>query len=332
MTRKLPPLNAVRAFEAAARHVSFTRAAEELHVTHGAVSRQVALLEAWLGSALFRRSASRMVLTDAGRSYAAEVTSMLDRLAVASMQFAQQDAPVSLGVNAPPTFTMRWLIARMSSFQRQHPEIEVRLTTSLSTVNFHENGYDIAIRGAHDPLPGCRSDPFMTELVVPVCHTDLLERGRLRDPGDLRHHTLIRYATEPYSWPDWLEAAGERDLQAANTLHFEQMYFALQAAAEGLGIVLVPLFLVVDDIVAGNLCAPFGLLAALQRQYYANVPLSGKRSPAVRAFCDWLAREGRDTEDSIANWANSMGWSISAIAPPDLAVPQPPDTWTVPTV
>jgi LysR family glycine cleavage system transcriptional activator len=313
MTRKLPPLNAVRAFEAAARHVSFTKAAEELHVTHGAVSRQVALLESWLGSSLFRRAASQLALTDAGRRYAAEITSMLDRLAVASMQFAQQDAPTSLGVNAPPTFTMRWLIARMSSFQRQRPDVEIRLTTSLAPVNFQENGYDIAIRGAHSPLPGCKSEPFMTEVVVPVCHTDLVEQGRLRRPEDLQQHTLIRYATEPYSWPDWLEAAGVKELQAANTLHFEQMYFALQAAAEGLGLVLVPLFLVVDDIVAGRLCAPFGLRAAMRRQYYTNVSSLATRHPVVNAFCDWLAREGRDTEDSIASWAQGMGWELPSV-------------------
>jgi LysR family glycine cleavage system transcriptional activator len=308
MTRKLPPLNAVRSFEAAARHVSFTKAAEELHVTHGAVSRQVALLEDWLGSALFRRSASQLALTDAGRRYAAELTSMLDRLAVASMQFSQQDAPTSLSVSAPPTFTMRWLIARISSFQRLRPDVEVRLTTSLAPVNFQENGYDIAIRGAHAPLQGCRSQPFMTEMVVPVCHTDLLEQG-LREPSDLRNHTLIRYATEPYSWPDWLEAMGVRELQGANTLQFEQMYFALQAAAEGLGVVLVPLFLVVDDIVAGRLCAPFGMQAAMQRQYFANMPLAADRQSAVSAFCEWLMREGRDTEDSIENWARGMGWA-----------------------
>lgn len=314
MTRKLPPLNAVRSFEAAARHVSFTKAAEELHVTHGAVSRQVALLEEWLGSALFRRSASQLALTDAGRRYAAELTSMLDRLAVASMQFAQQDAPTSLSVNAPPTFTMRWLIARLSGFQRLHPDVEVRLTTSLAPVNFQENGYDIAIRGAHAPLPGCRSEPFMTEMIVPVCHTDLLEQG-LRRPDDLRNHTLICYATEPYGWPDWLAAMGASDLQGANTLRFEQMYFALQAAAEGLGVVLVPLFLVVDDIVAGRLCAPFGMQAAMQRQYFANVPLTGRRPSAVSAFSEWLMREGRDTEDSIESWARGMGWAPTSTEP-----------------
>ncbi|MES2186594.1 MAG: transcriptional regulator GcvA [Pseudomonadota bacterium] len=310
MTRKLPPMNAVRAFEAAARHVSFTKAAEELHVTHGAVSRQVALLESWLGTGLFRRSASQLALTEAGRSYAAEITSLLDRLAVASMHLVQQAAPTALGVSAPPTFTMRWLIARMSGFQRLRPDVEIRLTTSLAPINFQEHSYGVAIRGAHAPLPGCRSQGFMTELIVPVCHTDLLEQGRLREPDDLRRHTLIGYATEPYTWPEWLSTAGVPGLQGAGTLHFEQMYFALQAAAEGLGIVLVPLFLVVDDIVSGRLCAPFGPLAAMQRTYYANTAPGAARNPIVEGFCEWLLREGRDTEESINSWARSMGWKL----------------------
>lgn len=308
--RKLPPLNAVRAFEVAARHVSFTKAAAELNVTHGAVSRQVALLEHWLGTSLFHRSSSQLTLTDGGRSYLSEVSAVLDRLAVASMYMMQQAAPTALRVNAPPTFTMRWLIARMSVFQRKHPDVEIRLTTSLSPVNFQENAYDVAIRGGHAPLDGCGAIPFMTEIIAPVCHVDLVERLQLQQPGDLQNHTLIGYATEPYSWSDWLEAAQMPDLKAASTLKFEQMYFALQAASEGLGLVLVPLFLVIDDIVAGRLCVPFGPLAVKRRNYYANNALGPKVDPVIKSFCEWLQREGKDTEQSIASWALAQGWEL----------------------
>jgi LysR family glycine cleavage system transcriptional activator len=228
------------------------------------------------------------------------------------MHLVQHAAPTTLGVNGPPTFTMRWLIARMSGFQRMRPDVEIRLTTSLSPVNFQEHGYSIAIRGAHAPLAGCRSLRFMTELIVPVCHTDLVESGGLRTPDDLRRHTLLGYGTEPYTWPEWLAAANVPGLQSAGTLHFEQMYFALQAASEGLGIVLVPLFLVVDDIVSGRLCTPFGPLAAMQRSYYANTDPGVARNPIVDAFCEWLLREGRDTEESINSWARSMGWQLPA--------------------
>ena len=304
--RKLPPLNALRAFEAAARHESFTQAALELHVTHGAVSRQVALLEAWLGRLLFTRSRSQVVLTDAGRRYLADVTPALDRIAVASAQ-ALDRGRAALQVSAPPTFTMRWLIPRLSAFQRQHAEVEVKLTTSIAPVDFQNQGYDLAIRGATEPPAGCRSLAFMTETIVPVCHADLLERG-LRRPADLARHTLIDYATTPYAWADWMAAAGIPALRPASTLNFEQMYFALQAAAEGLGLVLVPLFLVADDIIGGRLCAPFGLRAARQRRYYANCAPHAAPAALVARFGDWLVQEGRDTERSIDAWARGMGW------------------------
>lgn len=310
MIRKLPPLNAVRAFEVAARHVSFTRAAEELNVTHGAVSRQVALLEEWLGRELFRRSASQLTLTEAGRTYLAEVGAVLDRLAVASMYVKEQASPTAFHINAPPTFTMRWLIARMASFQRKYPDVEIRLTTSLAPVNFQEHGYDVAIRGAHAPLEGCSSLPFMTEMIAAVCHPDLLEGSALMKPEDVAKHTQISYATEPYSWRDWMTAVGQENVRPASTLKFEQMFFALQAAQEGLGIVLVPLFLAIDDILAGKLCAPFGLLGASKRQYYANFSTSSASVPVVRGFYEWLMREGRDTEQSIISWAEGMGWKV----------------------
>lgn len=306
--RKLPPLNALRAFEAAGRHASFTKAAEELHVTHGAVSRHVSLLESWLRVPLFHRSASQVRLTSAGRQYLTEITAALDRVAIASSQLQQQAAPIALRVNAPPTFTMRWLIPRMSLFQRRQPELEIRLTTATSAVNFEDGAYDMAIRGSIAPLAGCRSIPFMTEIIMPVCHAELRERIRLAGPSDLANHTLISYTTEPVRWEQWLQAAGVDMLRPANSLHFEQMYFALQAATEGLGLVLVPLFLVIDDVLAGRLCLPFGLQGARRRTYYANTPANTPVSPALGAFQQWLQQEGQDTERSIADWVEAQGW------------------------
>jgi LysR family glycine cleavage system transcriptional activator len=312
--RKLPPLNAVRAFEAAARHVSFTKAAKELFVTHGAVSKQVATLETWLGTTLFNRAQSQLSLTDAGRTFLAAVTPALDRIAVTSMQLLEQTEPTALRISAPPTFTMRWLIPRISAFQRRRGGVEVKLTTSTAAVNFEDRVYDVAIRGAHQPLPGMLSVPFMTETIVPICHPDLLEQERLSAPQQLKDHTLISYDTEPMAWSEWLPMAGQADMRVAHTLQFEQMYFALQAAAEGLGVVLVPLFLVADDIIAGRLCAPFGLLGARQRRYYANAPLSAQESPVIEGFCEWLLKEGQDTEQSIDQLAQAMGWTISGHA------------------
>ncbi len=300
----------MRAFEVAARHLSFTKAAVELCVTRGAVSRQVGLLEAWLGTPLFRRLLSQLTLTEAGRGYLAVVTPALDRISVASTQLLEQAEPTTLCVSAPPTFMMRWLIPRMSGFQRLHRDVEIKLTTLVGPVNFQENGYDIAIRGAHEPAPRCSSVPFMTETIVPVCHVDILEGRRLDCPQDLAAHTLITYGTELMPWSDWLKAAGVAQLRPASTLKFEQLYFALQAAAEGLGIALVPLFLVVDDITQGRLCAPFGTLAALQRAYFANYSASSINTAVIESFCAWLVREGRDTEQSIAAWSDAIGWKL----------------------
>lgn len=301
--RKLPPLNALKAFEAAARHGSFTKAADELHVTYGAISRQVSLLEDWMGTTLFQRGASQIGLTNNGRVYAKEIISLLDHLSVVTEQMTATATPSVITVSAPPTFMMRWLIPRLSTYQRQHPGVDVRLTTSIAPVNFKENNYDIAIRGALEPMKGCDSAPFMTETIVPICHADLVESGGLRTPEDLKRHTLIRYTTEPYSWSTWFEAAGTPDITGANSLQFEQMYFALQAAAEGLGVVLVPLFLVADDIVAGKLCAPFGLHGAMLRHYYANTSPASTHNSEIVGFRTWLVLEGRSTEQAIEIWA-----------------------------
>jgi len=306
--RKLPPLNAVRVFEVAARHVNFTKAAEELHVTHGAVSRQVALLEEWLGVPLFLRSASQLALTDAGREFLEQVAMGLDLIAVASMQVKQRSTRTRLRVNASPTFMMRWLIPRLSRFQRRMPEIDVRLTTSIAPINFQEHGYDIAIRSGYGPLPNCRSVAVVREIVVPVCHVDLLEWPGLAKPEDLSRHTLLSYATESYSWSEWLHDVGCDHVRPGNILSFEQMYFSLQAMIEGLGVMLVPLFLVIDDVIAGRLAVPFDTPPVKRRTYYAGYPHLPVEHGPVNMFCDWLASEGAEAEQSLGAWMRSRGW------------------------
>jgi LysR family transcriptional regulator, glycine cleavage system transcriptional activator len=308
--RKLPPLNAVRAFEAAARHVSFTKAAEELLVTHGAVSRQVALLEEWFGVKLFRRAPSQLTLTAAGHIYYREVAAILDRLALASMDMKQNGSSSVLRISAPPTFTMRWLIRRISSFQRMRPDVELRLITSIGPLNIHDTSFDVAIRGnVGDPV-GWNSQYFMTELIAPVCHVDLLPRGKLSTPGDLRHHTLITYLTEPYDWNRWLaQAGGEMAAQQA-TLRFEQMFFALQATQERMGIGLFPLFLVIDELMAGQLCLPFGDLGLRKREYRSFYAAENENSTMITDFTAWLADTGRETEQFMQDWAKSIGLSF----------------------
>jgi LysR family glycine cleavage system transcriptional activator len=293
--RRLPPLNAVKAFEAAARLVSFTKAGQELNVTHGAISRQVALLESWLGVPLFQRTKSHLMLTEAGKKFFDEAGAALDRISLAAINLTHETDMAQLTVSAPPTFTLRWLIPRLSTFQRSHLGVNVRLTTSLSTVDFSREEYDIAIRGAAQPLQGVTARPFLTESILPVCHPDLLEKNPLRVPADLARYTLLSYSTEPYRWQDWFAAVDAPDVKPAAILNFEQMYFTLQAAMEGLGVALIPYFLVADEIAAERLCAPLGTLGVRTRHYYANLAPSPLPNPAQDAFCAWLEQEGCQT-------------------------------------
>lgn len=307
--RRLPPLNAIRAFEAAARHVSFTRAAGELFVTHGAVSRQIALLETWLGVKLFRRSPSQLSLTEAGRLYLPEVTTILDRLALASMAVKQSAAPAVLRINAPPTFTMRWLIPRLSEFQRRHPDVELRLSARLGPINSGDASVDIAILAGQADIPGWKAVPFMSEFIAPVCRTDLVKRTGVETPVDLRALTLVTYQTEPYGWEDWMATSKSIPSPDQERLRFEQMFFALQAVQSGLGIGLFPLFLVIDELVDGHLCVPFGKLGVSKRTYSAWIREDLAGLPLVEDFCRWLNTAGSTTEGATAEWMTSRGWA-----------------------
>lgn len=294
--RRLPPLNAVRAFEAAARHASFTRAAEELHVTHGAISRQVQALEAWLGRPLFERHHRRVALTEAGTAYLAEVGAALDRIAVATARAADRGdvAPRLLRVNALATFALRWLIPRLSAFQRAHPAVEVRLTTSNARLPDVAEPYDVAVRGGPDEVAGHLARPFLAEARVPVCSPALLAHAPpLRRPEDLRAHTLLHAATLPGVWAQWLLAARVPGLEPARSVTLEHFYLTLQAALDGLGVAMGPTALVADDLAAGRLVMPFPGPALPARSYFTYVPEARASDPAVRAFCDWLPQAAR---------------------------------------
>lgn len=210
--RSLPSLNAVRAFEAAARLGSFKEAAAELSVTHGAVSQQIRLLEEWLGApALFRRSVRRVVLTPAGAALLAEFAPALDRISAAVQQHRERrgDAAVAvLRVNALATFSLRWLLPRMSRFRAEHPDIEVRLSTSNDPVDALPESFDVVIRGGPDTFHGFSSRFLVSERRLPVCSPSLLERLPLHEIADLSRHTLLHVTSMPRLWRDWLTEAG----------------------------------------------------------------------------------------------------------------------------
>jgi LysR family glycine cleavage system transcriptional activator len=240
MVRKLPPLNAFKAFESAARNLSFTIAGNELGVTHGAVSRQVQSLEHWLGVQLFRRFNRRLDLTEAGQRYLAETGPLLDRLSQVSLRLRDERGVRVLRVNALAAFAIRWLIPRLSSFQRRHPYLEVRLSTSNERLNRLLEPYDIAIRGGPDRYRDHVSGLFLEESRLPVCSAGLLKREPLPSPAALTSHTLIHSGTLPGAWLDWLDMAGFSALRPAKTLTFEHFYLSLEAALGGLGVALGP--------------------------------------------------------------------------------------------
>ena len=288
MHRRLPPLNALKAFEAAGRHASFTRAADELRVTHGAVSWHVLALEAWLGVPLFERHNRRVVLTDAGRSYLAEIGAALDRMALATARQVERGQTRVLHVNALATFTLRWLIPRLSAFQVSHPAVEIRLTTSNVPLAHVIEPFDIAIRGGPEMRKGYAGQAFLPERRIPVCSPTLLQRLPLREPEQLRHHTLLHAATLPQVWPQWLRAAGVPELEPQASVTLEHFYLTLQAALDGLGVAMGPERLIADDVEAGRLTLPFAGPALPARSYFTYIPEARADDPAVRAFCNWL--------------------------------------------
>ncbi|MGU7775499.1 transcriptional regulator GcvA [Burkholderia sp. MR1-5-21] len=292
MSRKLPPLNSLRAFEAAARHGSFTLAADELCVTHGAVSRHVQQLEAWLGRPLFERHNRRVELTDAGRAYLAEIGAAFDRIALATAQQLQLGQQQVLRVSAPATFSLRWLVPRLSSFQVAHPNIEVRLSTSNEPIDKLRDKVDLIIRGGPQTIDGYVADEFLSEVRLPVCSPKLLEGKTLRTAADLADFTLLHAATYPGMWPEWLAAAGQAQLTPRHSLTLEHFYLTLQGALDGLGVAMGPIALVADDIAEGRLVQPFKTPALPPWRYFTYVADARAEDDAVRAFKDWLAVAG----------------------------------------
>ncbi|WP_027816353.1 transcriptional regulator GcvA [Paraburkholderia bannensis] len=291
----LPPLNALRAFEAAGRLGSFKEAAAELHVTPGAVSQQVRLLEEWLGAALFERHNRQVVLTPAARVYLEEIGPLFERISQASARYGVPRAVSrTLSVSALATFTLRWLVPRLARFRAEHPDVEVKLDTSNEPLESLKADYDVIIRGGPDTFYGYSMQPFLSDERLPVCSPSLLQRVPLRSPDDLQHHTLLHTSSLPRLWPDWLASAQVPALRPAATLTFDHFFLTLQAAIDGIGIAMGPTALVCDDLAAGRLVAPFDGPRLPSRSYCAYVPNEKADDELVVLFLAWLEREGRN--------------------------------------
>ncbi|MFL9943828.1 LysR substrate-binding domain-containing protein [Paraburkholderia graminis] len=306
--RKLPPLNAVRAFEAVLRHGSLTRAAEELHVTHGALSRQVASLEEWVGRPLFVRTpSSALVSTEAGRRYGQALTVLLDRLATVS-EATRQNAVNAIAVTAAPTFTMNWLIPRISAFYGKYPDVVVKLSTSVQPAQLRDGESDIVIHSVSVPQERVDCMAFMDDYYLPICHVDLLQGAGEADGEWLSGQTLLAYASWPDSWEIWARNAGVAIRENARMQRFEHMFLARQAVLEGLGVGILPLAVVLDDIVQGRLMAPFQLDNARHRSWQACHLQYASENPLIASFLEWLRLEGRNFERAACCCVDSLGW------------------------
>jgi LysR family glycine cleavage system transcriptional activator len=290
MPRHLPPLNALKAFEAAARHESFTRAAEELCVTQGAVSHQVKALEAELGVKLFNRERQRLVITEAGRSYLEVVRDALDRIAAGTERLLQRQTAGSLTVSTSPNFASKWLVHRLGRFAQAHPSIDLRISASLHHVDFAREDVDLAIRHGDGQAPGLHVARLCVEELAPVCSPKLRRRGGLREPSDLTHYTLL-HVNDRNDWQKWIAAAGAPNVDVSRGPVLNQASMALDAAIDGQGIALARTALAAWDLIAGRLVRPFKLALPLPYAYWIVCPKVTSKLPKIVAFRDWLLSE-----------------------------------------
>jgi LysR family glycine cleavage system transcriptional activator len=292
---RLPPLNAVRAFEAAARHCSVTEAANELHVTPGAVSRQVHALEEFLGVALFERGHRQIKLTRRGDEYYRTIAKLLELLHDATRRIKKGAQRKQLRIRAYTTFAIRWLIPRLSSFHAAHPRIEVLLTASLQPVDFARDDLDGAIRLGPGDWPGVNAYRLAPNILAPVCSPALLRSGTsLKRPADLAHHTLLHSIARPDDWDHWLKAVGAgRDVDSHAGLTYESSAMAYQAAIAGQGVAISQLFVVEEDLNAKRLVTPFRnkTLDMGAFTYYLVTPAARRESAPMTQFREWLIEQ-----------------------------------------
>ncbi|HUH83666.1 MAG TPA: transcriptional regulator GcvA [Stellaceae bacterium] len=288
--RRLPRLNALPSFEAAARHLSFSRAADELHVTHGAVSRAIRKLEDHLGVQLMIRATRSVRLTPIGASLAAEIRDIFEHLAAATSAAAGHSSGI-VCVSTIDSFAARWLMPRLSRFRRTHRDIDVRVATSERLADFVSDGIDIAIRCGGGQYPGLKAELLMKEDHFPVCSPKLLKgRYPLRTPTDLARHTLL-HDVFTVDWAIWLHSAGIDNIALHRGPTFLSSDYAIQAAIRGEGIVFGRSALIADDLAAGGLVRPFEFSLPASFAYYLVYPPRTLKRANVKAFRDWLMAE-----------------------------------------
>jgi len=296
LLRKLPPLNALKAFEAAARHESFTRAAEELSVTQGAVSHQVKGLEERLGLKLFSREAQRLVITAAGREYLEVVRDAMDRIAIGTERLLQRQSAGVLTVSTSPNFASKWLVHRLGRFAEAHPTIDLRISATIHHVDFAREDIDVAIRHSDGNEAGLHVTRLCTEELFPVCSPKLLHgRRALRRPDDLARHTLL-HLNDRQDWSKWLEAAAVTGVDLSRGPVLNQASMVIDAAVDGQGIALARTGLAAGDLINGRLARPFSLALPVPYAYWIVCPVAAANLPKIETFRSWLLAEAADDE------------------------------------
>jgi LysR family glycine cleavage system transcriptional activator len=294
--RRLPPLNALRAFETAARHMNFTRAAEELSVTPGAVSQQIQNLEDYVGAALFKRTSKGLLLTDAAQTALPALREAFDRLQEASELLTASVDGRRVTVSAAPSFAAKWLVPRLGRFESAHPEVDVWLSAGMELVDFNAGEVDLAIRYGSGHYAGLEVTRLMSETVIPVASPALLAGRPLGRLEDLAQHTLLHDGSPDADescpdWTMWLAARGVRDVDGARGPRFNQSSLVIEAAMNGRGVALAKRALAQADLDAGRLVTALDIATVVDFSYYVVHPKAKGRLPQVKAFVGWLKEE-----------------------------------------
>lgn len=288
MAKRLPPLNAVKAFEAAARQLSFTRAAEELFVTQAAVSHQIKALEEFLGLKLFRRKNRSLLLTEEGQSYFLDIKDLFVQLSDATDRLLARSAIGSLTVSTSPSFAIQWLVPRLAKFSEQNPDIDVRIKAVDNEQSSLSDDVDVAIYYGEGHWPGVHADKLRNEVLIPVCSPMLLKGPKpLSTPADLKHHTLLHDASRQ-DWQAWFKQTGVSDINVNQGPIFSHSSLVLQAAAYGQGVALGYSVLASPDIKAGRLICPFPDVLVSKNSYYLVCEQSQADVGKITAFREWM--------------------------------------------
>ncbi len=302
--RRLPPLNALRAFESAARHMNFTRAAEELSVTPGAISQQIQNLESYVGEDLFKRSSKGLLLTDAAQTALPALREAFDRLQEAAELLTAAIDGRRVTVSAAPSFAAKWLVPRLGRFEAAHPEVDVWLSAGIELVDFSSGEVDIAIRYGSGRYPGLEVIRLMGETVIPVASPELLAQRPLDSLDDLAGHTLLHDGSPDADdscpdWTMWLAARGVKTIDGARGPRFNQSSLVIEAAMNGRGVALAKRALAQTDLDLGRLVAPLAIATAVDFAYFVVHPKPKGRLAQVKAFVNWLKTEAEAHDEAI---------------------------------